>query len=64
MSERIYRIHHRGSRFRGRLARLIIPPSPKRRPNNVALRDVETDELIICPWRGLRRVNKEDEDNE
>ena len=53
---RIYRDHHRGSRFKGQLLRVLIRPSPKRKPNNVLIQYVTTGELAVCPFRGLRRV--------
>ena len=54
--EQLYRVHHRGSRFRGRVVRLLIRPSTKRAPNNVLAECVDDSERFICPWRGLRRV--------
>ncbi len=42
--------------MRGCVVRVLIRPSPKRRPNNVLAEDVETGERFTCPWRGLRRV--------
>lgn len=56
VTERLYRVHHRGSQFRGRIVRLLIRPSPRRRPNNVLAEVVATGERFICPWRGLRRT--------
>ncbi len=39
--ERIYRSHHRHSRLRGCVVRLIVGPSSKRRPNNVLVEVLE-----------------------
>jgi len=56
MSERLYRVHHQLSRFRGRIVRILIRPSSKRRPNNVLAECVGDGEQFVCPWRGLRRL--------
>ena len=58
MNERLYRVHHVASRFRGRTVRVMVRPSPKRKPNNVLCEDVETGEEFTCPWRGLRRIHE------
>ncbi|MFW6118836.1 MAG: hypothetical protein ACOC7S_00720 [Planctomycetota bacterium] len=42
---RRYEIRHRHSRFRGRVVEVLIRPSPKRRPNNVLCRDVDTGDM-------------------
>lgn len=56
MTEPLYRVHHRGSRFRGQVVRLLVRPSSRRNPNNVLAEVVTTGERFTCPWRGLRRV--------
>jgi hypothetical protein len=53
--ERLYEVRHRGSRFRGRTVRLLIRPSPRRRPSNVLAECVDSGERFVCPFRGLRR---------
>lgn len=66
MDERLYRVHHKLSRFRGRVVRVLVRPSTKRKPNNVCCVDVGDDprltylggEKFICPWRGLRRIRE------
>ena len=55
-TEPLYRVHHRGSKYRGRIVRLRFRPSTKRRPNNVLAQCVDDLEWFVCPWRGLRRV--------
>jgi hypothetical protein len=55
MADPLYTVRHRGSRYRGVTVRVLIRPSPKRRPNNV-LAETLTGELFVCPWRGLRRL--------
>ena len=39
--DRRYRVHHRGSRMRGCLVRVLVRPSSKRRPNNVMVEVLE-----------------------
>ena len=58
MTERLYRVHHRGSVYRGRVVRLLTRPSGGRKhgPRNVLAEDVETSERFVCPFRGLRRL--------
>jgi len=45
---RLYRVHHRGSRFRGRMLRLLIRPG-KRPPND----GPAAGEVFVGPFRGL-----------
>ena len=45
---RLYRVHHRGSRFRGRMLRLLIRPG-KRPPND----GPAEGEVFVGPFRGL-----------
>ena len=52
---RRYRSHHRGSVIRGQLVRVLIRPSPKRKPNNVLVETMDGKRYVV-PWRGLRRV--------
>lgn len=68
--KRLYRIRHRVSKYRGRIVRLRIRPSMKRRPkdnrghrapNNVLAECVDTHEWFVCPWRGLRRAKAREE---
>jgi hypothetical protein len=55
---RRYTPRHRASRFRGRVVRVLVRPSPKRGRNNVLCEDTGTGVRFVCPWRGLRRVDK------
>ena len=55
--ERLYVVHHRGSRFRGRTVRVLVRP---RKPMMTCkAQDVETGEVFFCPFRGLWRADKE-----
>lgn len=56
MTERLYVVHHRGSRFRGCKIRLLRRPKRTGGPMNVPAECVDTGERFICPFRGLRRV--------
>lgn len=58
--ERLYRVHHRGSKYRGRVVRLLTRPSGK--PGyirNVLAECVDDGKRLVCPFRGLRRLHKE-----
>ena len=57
IGEPLYRVQHRGSRYRGRIVRLLIRPSSKRRPNNVLAECYYGGERFVCPFRGLRRLH-------
>ncbi|MDZ4250338.1 MAG: hypothetical protein U0990_09645 [Candidatus Nanopelagicales bacterium] len=52
---RRYVSHHRGSVIRGLTVRVLIRPSPKRKPNNVLVQTADGQQFVV-PWRGLRRV--------
>ena len=54
VSERLYIVHHRGSRFRGRTVRVLLRPNKPMM--NCKAQDVETGEVFICPFRGLWRA--------
>ncbi len=59
---RTYRVHHRGSKFRGEVVRLTIRPHApgKGGPTNVRAVVVSPGEhfgeWFVCPFRGLKRV--------
>lgn len=56
--ERLYRVHHRGSRFRGRIVRLLIRHTKYMAIKNVLAECVDDGERFICPFRGLRRMKE------
>lgn len=56
--ERLYRVHHRMSRFRGRIVRLVIRHTKAMAIKNVLAECVDDGERFVCPFRGLRRVRK------
>lgn len=56
MVEPLYVSHARASDWRGRVVRVLVRPSPKRRPNNVLVEDVDTGKRSVTPWRTLRRL--------
>ena len=54
MTDRRYKVHHRGSRFRGKVVRLLAWPRGMA-VKNVLVECVDTGERFVCPFRGLRR---------
>lgn len=54
MKERLYVVHHRMSRFRGRVVRVLKRPTKGDR--KVIAQCVDTGERFICPLRGLWKV--------
>lgn len=59
MTERLYVVHHRMSRFRGRKVRLLVRPKWDGVRNVLAECVDGGRERFACPFRGLRRVKDE-----
>jgi len=58
MTEPLYIVHHRGSKYRGRKVRLLTRPKGGRGIKNVLAETTDTGDRFVCPFRGLRRVRE------